>query len=223
MKKCIFTVNFGGYDKLRKPHTKTKGWDYICFTNNDITSEDWEIRKVDLDLPNFSAARHVYINSHKYLPEYDYSIMVGGQIEVKGDLDKFVREQFDTSKDFNLMKHPCRTDIYQEAACVVRENIDKDYNVNPQIERYKKQGLPENFGLSASGIIGRKHNTQVAKFERLWWHEVINGSTRDQLSFDYVRWRYAAECTHHWFPIFYWDLLHGEFFDIYKHGTDRFA
>jgi len=221
MKKCLFTINFGNYDRLRDP-IKTDGWDYIVFTNNDITSDVWDVRRVDFDMSNHYAARYVYINSHKFLPEYDYSIMVGGQIEVKGNLDKFVEQNFDLTKDFNLMKHPCRTCVYDEAALILKEGWGKYEEIDPQMARYKKEGFPEKFGLSACGIIGRRRNIKIKEYENRWWNEVINGACRDQLSFDYVRWRYP-DCTHHWFPTPYWDLLHGEFFDIYRHGTDKFA
>lgn len=224
MKKCVFTINFGGYDRLREPLFKTDGWDYIVFTNNDIKSEGWEVRKVDLDMTNHHAARHVYINSNLYLSEYDYSIMVGGQIEIKGDMDKFVKENFDLSKNFNLMKHPCRACIFDEANLLIKETLVKGDGVaelNDQMHRYKFNGMPTNFGLSACGIIGRHHNTEVKKFERIWWNELYNGICRDQLSFDYLRWKLVM--SHHWFPTLYWDLLHGEYFDIYRHGVDRFA
>ncbi len=222
MKKCIFTINFGNYDRLREPLFVSEGWDYIVFTNNDIKSDIWEVRKVDLDMTNSHRARHVYINSQKYLPEYDYSIMIGGQIEIKSDLNKFVKENFDLSKDFNLLKHPCRTCIYDEAKLLIKEKIGKEHEITPQLDRYKKEGFPAKFGLSACGIIGRKHNKNVAKYESMWWDELYGGVCRDQLSFDYIRWKFD-KCTHHWFPTLYWELLHGEYFDVYRHGTDRFA
>lgn len=224
MKKCIFTINFGGYDRLREPLFITKGWDYIVFTDNDIKDSIWQPRKVDFGMHGHHSARYAYINSNLHLPEYDYSIMIGGQLELKGDLDKFVKENFDMSKNFNLMKHPCRACIFEEAKLLIKEGMVKGDDIkklDDQMNRYMFNGMPEKFGLSACGIIGRHHNDEVKKFESIWWDELYGGICRDQLSFDYLRWKLVM--SHHWFPTLYWDLIHGEYFDVYRHGKDVFA
>jgi len=113
-------------------------------------------------------------------------LMIGGQIHIIGDLNNL---DIDFDADFNMMKHPCRTCIYQEAETIKNENIDKSLNFIPQIARYKKEGFPEEYGLNACGIIGRHNNAFTERFEKEWWHQVMIGSYRDQLSFDYVRWK----------------------------------
>jgi len=219
MKKCVYTINFGNYDELREPY-KTPGWDYIAFTNNnDINPCGWTIVQVDLpSLPDRLRARYVYINSHLYVPEYDYSLMIGGQIRPSADLDEFAEKFMDFSNDFNMMKHPCRTCIYKEAEIIVRENIDTPGNVNPQMARYRNAGFPVNYGLSACGIIGRRNNKFVSEFNEMWWGEVVNGSFRDQLSFDFVRWTLALPDPHYFN---YDDTLHHGYFEIYQHGTGK--
>jgi len=219
MKKCIYTINFGNYDELREPY-KTPGWDYIAFTNNkDINPCGWTIVQVDLpDLPDHLRARYVYINSHLYVPEYDYSLMIGGQIRPAADLDEFADKFMDFSKDFNMMKHPCRTCIYKEAEIILREKIDTPENVNPQMDRYRAAGFPANYGLSACGIIGRRNNKFVSEFNEMWWGEVKNGSFRDQLSFDFVRWTLSFPVPHYFD---YSDTLHHGYFEIRQHGTGK--
>jgi len=219
MKKCVFTINFDRYDAVREPHI-TPGWDYIMFTNNEgIDFKGWTPVKVELpDLPNYLAARYVYINSHLFVPEYDYSLMIGGQIRPSDDLNVFADQFMDFSNDFNMMKHPCRTCIYKEAEIIIRERIDKPENVNPQMDRYRAAGFPENYGLSACGIIGRRNNKLVSEFNEMWWSEVMAGSYRDQLSFDFVRWTLAFPDPHYFD---YSDTLHHGFFEIFQHGTGR--
>jgi len=112
------------------------------------------------------------------------------------------KSSVDFGCDFNMMKHPCRNCIYKEAEIVIKENIDKSGNAQLQMAKYKEKGFPEDFGLNACGIIGRWNNEKTAEFERLWWDEVLQGSYRDQLSFDYVRWLTGA--TVHNFP--YWEI-----------------
>ena len=215
MKKCIYTIKFGNYDPMRE-HYMTPGWDHILITDNDIAPPGWIVKKVNTPLPVFLAARYCYINSHRFVSEYDYSIMIGGQIRINADLDKFIENYIDLSIDINLMKHPCRTCIYKEAQIVMDVNLDTKENVIPHMEKYREDGFPENFGLSACGIICRRSNDVVAKHNDLWWNEVLNGSYRDQLSFDYVRWKYAP-CTYKHFGE-YLKVLHSGFFELYTHS-----
>lgn len=225
MNKCVFTIHFGGYDEPHVPF-KSDGWDYLMFTNrDDVESDIWKVIKVVSPLPNHLAARYVYINSHRFVPkEYDYSLMIGGQIHIIGDLNNL---DIDFDADFNMMKHPCRTCIYQEAETIRDENIDKSLNFESQTARYRKEGFPEEYGLNACGIIGRHKDRFTEKFEREWWHQVMTGSYRDQLSFDYVRWMLEKDINYkikiHNFKDGYWDLLKGDIFSIYKHGSNQKA
>jgi len=215
MKKCIFTIKFGNYDGM-KEHHMTPGWDYVLLTDNDITPEGWIVKRVNTPLPPYLAARYCYINSHLFVPEYDYSIMIGGQIRIGADLNEFMDTYIDPDIDISLLKHPCRTCIYKEAEIVSREILDKPYNVNPHMEKYRAAGFPENFGLSACGVICRRNNEAVTKHNYLWWNEVLQGSYRDQLSFDYVRWMNKG-CTYKHFGE-YLKVFHSGFFELYTHS-----
>ncbi len=68
--------------------------------------------------------------------------------------------------------------------------------------RYKREGYPRNNGLVAAGLIARKHNRRVIQFCRRWWQETKNGCYRDQLSFNYVLWKYG-DITINKFPFGY--------------------
>ena len=215
--KCIFTICFGNHDFLREPVIKSKGWDYICFTDNkDLKSDVWNIRLIDSNLEPKYTARYVYINSHLFTKKYSYSLMWGTQIRQIGDINNFIK-CFNLKADFNLMRHPCRTSIYKEAEIIIKEKIDFSENVNPQMERYRSEGFPDNFGLSACGIIGRWNNEKTKRFNEQWWEELKKGSYRDQLSFDYVRWK-NPDILFSWFG--YDEALHGEYFELYKHNTN---
>jgi hypothetical protein len=59
-----------------------------------------------------------------------------------------------------------------------------------QVNKYKEEGFPKNFGLVQSGIIFRKHNdTSCIKLMEAWWKELEVESHRDQLSFNYAVWK----------------------------------
>ena len=87
-------------------------------------------------------------------------------------------------------QHPQRNCIYKEVDAVIKLKKDTLENVTPQIERYKEEGFPENYGLLQSNILIRKHNNaDCIKLMECWWEELKNGSHRDQLSFNYVSWK----------------------------------
>jgi hypothetical protein len=92
---------------------------------------------------------------------------------------------------FAIPKHPDRICVYEEASAVKRMNKDLSHVVDSQMARYRKQGYPKNWGLVQSGLIIRKNTEDVSYFCNLWWEEIQRGSKRDQLSFNYVLWRYT--------------------------------
>lgn len=215
--KCVYTINFGDYDRLREPAIITPGWDYICYSNREISSKNWEVRIIEPNLSHCLSARYVYINSHLFAPEYKHSLMIGGQVEILCDLDQFVEQHCDLDRDVSLMTHPARSCIYKEADLILKEGIDKSGRVEKQIARYKREGFPANYGLYAHGIILRENNQRVGRHNELWWKEVLLGSHRDQLSFMFTLWKYGL-VTCHSFP---YSVLYGKEFGIYFHGKDK--
>jgi len=200
-KKVIYTAIFGGKDNLQEPNYVPKGWDFICFTDSDFSSKIWEIRKVKLPLPNdpVRSARKYKILPHKFLPSYDYSIWIDGNLVVRGDVNELV-DKYLGNYNFGVFNHT-ETEkdkmdcIYQQARELIwkyhrGKNTDKPRIIRKQIRRYRKEGYPKNNGLIISMIILRRHNEpDVIKTMGDWWQEVKNFSRRDQLSFNYVAWK----------------------------------
>jgi hypothetical protein len=86
--------------------------------------------------------------------------------------------------------HPKRTCIYSEASAVISLRKDTSENIRPQLDRYKAEGFPANYGLLQSNILIRKHNEpDCIRLMEAWSEEVMNGSHRDQLSFNYCCWK----------------------------------
>ena len=55
-KKVIYTTIFGGYDNLVEPHFVPDGWDFVCFTDDDIESDQ---RVSENALSSLSIARRI--------------------------------------------------------------------------------------------------------------------------------------------------------------------
>lgn len=193
-KKVVYTCITGEYDEIIEPSYVTSDFDYICFTDNTrLVSNVWEIRQIPEELnelSNVKKQRYMKINPHLYLSEYELSIWVDGNVNVKGDLNELLDEVLIDGYSVYIPQHPVRNCIYDEARAVVSMKKDTATNVNQQIERYKNEGFPKNYGLLQSNIMLRIHNHKdCIRLMETWWDELKDNSHRDQLSFNYVLWK----------------------------------
>lgn len=232
-KKVLYTCITGNYDVLRCPKL-AEGFDYVCFTDNaQVMSNIWKIRKIPNELLKLSKVkqqRAIKVNPHKYLKEYDISIWVDGCMDITGDLNDFLSEKCKGEECIFIPTHPSRKCIYKEADTCVKMKKDTVDIINPQMERYEKEGFPKNFGLVQSNIIIRKHNDpNCAKLMNTWWNEIEKGSHRDQLSFNYAVWKHPdvkiayldkTTCNSEYFK---WDKFHKKTTSIAQSSPNKQA
>lgn len=205
MRIAVYTSVFGGYDNLIHDQFKMDGVDYICYTDVDVESDLWEVRKSSpiYNDPNRNAKKYKVL-PHRYLSKYDWSIWIDGNIKIISDIRKLCSgspyKLYDHMKTFD--KRDC---IYDEAQTILHfgkinseRNPEKGiyaWKDNPnlivkQMDKYKTDGYPAKNGLSTTPIMVRNHmNTDVIKHNEDWWMEIKHHSKRDQLSFDYVAWK----------------------------------
>ncbi len=220
-KKVVYTCITGNYEPLDDPFVVSEGFDYICFTDStSIKSDIWKIRPISIDLnglPAVKKQRCIKINPHKYLKGYDLSVWVDGSVKLTKDLNEFIDKECSGEESVYIPRHPQRKCIYAEMTACIQIKKDTEANIAPQKRKYLKEGFPKNYGLVQSNIIIRRHNDPACiKLMETWWTEVRNGSHRDQLSFDYARWKNQDvkvkfldknTCQS---PYFKWDKLHGK-------------
>lgn len=191
MKKVIYTVITGGYDRLLKPLKITQGWDYICFTDDrDMMDDFWEIRYFeDPQLDPAKLSRKPKILAHKFLPEYDISIYHDPNLLATESLEGFVREIGPCG--ISAKRHPRRENIDQEREKIIELGKADPNLVNRQVDFYIGQGMPLVPGqLCENGILYRTHNDpKVIEICETWWKEILQWSHRDQLSLPYVLWK----------------------------------
>ena len=125
MRKIIYTAISGDYDNLKDPAIITKGWEYICYTNNkSLRSNIWNIKYLD-SLTTKEQRKLKIVTPFNY----DICIWIDGSIRINCNLDKFI-EQYHSKGYFTLMKHPQRGCVYEEAeACIKRGKDDQDSNL----------------------------------------------------------------------------------------------
>jgi hypothetical protein len=193
-KKVVYTIILGDYDDLKEPEIVSKGWDYICFTDrDDLHSAIWRIVKIKCPsgLTSKRCSGFFVTNPFKYLNQYELSVLVGGQISIHCDINEFVRNYLVPDKSIILSRHPVRTCIYDEAEKVKDAKKDSGKIVDKQMDKYRREGFPRNYGLVRTGVmIRRHHDKNLIRHGRLWLKEIVKHSQRDQLSFNYILWKY---------------------------------
>ena len=91
MSKVIYTAIIGGYDTLVEPDYKPDGWDFVCFTDRDLKSDTWEIRKtLPLYTDNTRTARKHKLLAHRLFPNHEYSLWIDGNIKVRNDVNELL-------------------------------------------------------------------------------------------------------------------------------------
>ena len=222
-KRVIYTCITGNYEALVPLTNRQSDFDYVCFTDNSgLTSDFWELRPVPQELLKLSCVKQqriIKICPHRYLPDYDESIWIDGAVDVLSDPNKFI-EKFcsDSNKSVFIRKHPSRNCIYTEGLTCIKLRKDKAEIVNPQLDKYRKENFPRNFGLAETNIIYRKHkNPYCVKLMDLWAIELLNGSHRDQLSFNYALWKTGSDG----FKYLETNLVRGTYFKWYSSHNRR--
>lgn len=193
MKKVVYTCITGQYDILTDPLFINKEFDYVCFTDQPFYSEVWQIRPIPEELNGLSQVKRqriVKICPHRYLPEYDLSIWVDGNIIIKGDMEDLIGRLRWNKSPITIPQHPIRRCIYDEANACIQLGKDSPENVLKQVKEYKEEGFPANYGMVQSAVIFRKHNDpNCIKLMEVWANELQFKSHRDQLSFNYAVWK----------------------------------
>jgi len=193
-KIIVYSANIGKYDKFREPTIVDPNIEYYLFTDDtSIKSNVWNIinyKFEDKTLDNKKKSRVIKCNPHLILPEHDISIWIDANfLPLFDNAVKLLESIKFLDKNIMIYQHRDRKCLYQEAKVVKAMNYDIPEIIDNQMARYKEDGFPENYGLFESGFVIRKNNNAVNEFNELWWDEIKNNSSRDQLSQMYASWK----------------------------------
>ena len=185
----IYTAISGNYDQLREPEFIPEGCDFVCFTDGRYNSKTWKIVNVEMsDRDPCRGAKIYKVLPHKFLPEYEYSIWIDGNIVLKGDAPSLIRKYLKKAC-IAFYGHHRRDCIFEEAEVCIEENKDDPDMITKQMDFYRKEGYPENNGLVTCSVILRRNSPEVNKNDEDWWEQIGKYSRRDQLSFNYVAYQ----------------------------------
>ena len=122
--------------------------------------------------------------SHEFI-DADISVYLAGNMILlnPNNLKKMVDELLGKN-DVAIYHHHKRNCIYQESLSI--GNKSNPEVMKRQMDKYRQRGYPENNGLVETGMIIRRHNSQVIAFNNAWFAELCLHSRRSQLSFNYM-------------------------------------
>lgn len=176
-----YTCIFGAYDDLKEPLVITKGWEYVCFTNQPLKSNTWKIVHIDTT-DERTESKRVKILPHLYL-EDEKTIYIDASFFINCDLNEWYARH---KEGISFIKHNTRNCVYHEgAACRHKSNISV---LNNQLARFKEIGIPNKNGMVASGIIVRDGSHK--DFLQMWFDEYERGCVRDQIAWAFANFHY---------------------------------
>jgi hypothetical protein len=188
-KIVIYTSITGDYDTLIP--VRYNNCKHICFTDRpNRVPKGWEIVDIkDFGLnirDNRRHSRWFKFHATTLFPE-NKSIWKDGNIILRKTPQELLK--FSEKSGISARTHPLYDCLYKEAERVINEKIANPETVKRQMERYKKEGFPKQFGLTENCVLPRIPNEDIKEFEKLVWKEYINGSVRDQLCVMYASWK----------------------------------
>lgn len=197
MKVC-YTALFGDHDELKDPAIVTPGWRYICYTDQPVKSNVWEIVQVKvIDTPRRTARWYKIMG----WIDWEFSMWVDASFKINRDLNEWWQLRFNSP--FSAAKHPLRTSIYAEARSCIANGRDPEGKVTRQWHKYMSMGFPDYQGIITSGILLRENTPENIKLHEAWWRELSEQSDRDQLAFAFV------SLGIEWIHTYQWDYASG--------------
>jgi hypothetical protein len=191
--KVCYTAIFGDYEELKTPAIIPDGWRFICYTDQPLKSDVWEIVQMNvIDTPQ-RTARWVKIMGWI---DWQYSIWVDASFRILVDLNDWWALRF--KSPFSSARHPLRSDIYAESRSCVINNRGDNGKVQLQEDKYRLLAFPMNTGIITSGIMLRENTPDCIKLHEAWWKELSEQSVRDQLSFAFVSYKSPLINTYIW-------------------------
>jgi len=188
-KVVVYTAIAGTYDHLSSHSYISPYFDYVCFTDFPIKDPNikWQVQPmIEFEHKDpVRKAKYYKLFPHLLFPEYDYSIWIDGNWDIKGpDLEQKILNLIHHDSQVATLPHPERNCIYKEAEVCLKYGNDNPLIIKKWIQHIRKMGYPNNNGLYEMCIIYRKHHDiKIIELMERWWHYISEFSRRDQLSY----------------------------------------
>jgi len=196
MKIAVYSVLIGDKGIVHPvPAQYSEEADFIMFTDRSEVSEGWKAVMVKNELGDARRQSRLYkINPQVYFPEHDYTIYIDASIMIAASPIELINKYLN---GYNIAAHhhQYRSCIYDEADTCIRWGYLKEEDAAPQIEHYKQQGFPSDWGLFENGVLIRRNCPEMISLSTLWNEIYYRFTERDQLSLCYCLWKLGVDCN----------------------------
>lgn len=189
----VYTTILGGYDNLRLPEPEP-GVRYLCYTDEPrFDVQPWRIQPAHVNGDMARSSRVPKILSHLHVsPDCEMSAWMDGCFSPKAGAGDFVRENL-SAHDIAVFVHP-RRNAFAEVAYCDRDSASLGFSsdtvstIRAEVDRYRGEGYPGS-PFVCGGVILRRENEAVRRFNELWWSAYRQAGRRDQFSLSYALWK----------------------------------
>ncbi len=195
-KIAVYTCITGDYDAVVEPVTVSENCDYYLISDKKpekLGVYQWiETSEIVPEWVTDHIRRNRYckINGAKLFKDYKYSIYLDGGLRIIRDVDHYIDKIGNSGIALRPHLLYPKMGVYQEGIQCVSCQLDDEALIRWQIEAYRKENMPPNYGMFECGVIVRDHaNKKCQEIMQRWWKEVFTRSYRDQLSFTYCLWK----------------------------------
>lgn len=190
LKIAVITSISGISNKLKNPKVVFDNVDYFAFVDKIQNNSIWNQRlisdfTIDDKYQGRRNAKIFKVLPHLFLPEYDYYFWVDSTHEVVLD-PHYVIKDIIFEADIALFKHSQRNCVYDEAEELIKLNYDHVNLIKSQIDFYKSENFPKNFGLFELPCSIRKNTPKINTLNLMWWEIICKYSSRDQISLPFA-------------------------------------
>jgi hypothetical protein len=205
MKIAVYTANIGGCIKFYEPKILENNVDYIYFTDDkNLKSDKWNIVYVENTIEttnvspgNRSLAKRIKMLFWEYLKDYDWVVWIDAQDEIQSDGFRAYIDTIPSTIDAVFKPHPRRRrnqrTIYGEIRNCKKLHVESEEALNLWHSELKNMKYPaKEFGLFETNIIFRRFNFEniTKDFYQEWWDLSTKRFRRDQLTINYLIWKY---------------------------------
>ena len=200
MRILIYSAEFGGYEKelyqpTPPPLRQDVMYSYVRYAEDeDKKTGVWHLREPFHLSREFMSKPQYRARFHKIDPyniihceEYDFTIWVDASMTLLADPMDLIKLLGD--KDLMTFRHRHRNTLEEEGKAVVQLKGQDPRAIEQQIQFYRQGGYNDTVPLPETGLIVRRVNEQVRKFNQRWWDQIKLFSVRDQMSFGFSAWK----------------------------------
>jgi hypothetical protein len=189
---CVLTALAGSRDMVIDPGVVHPGVEYHAFVDRAWPCRVWKQHPLEqfTEDSRYAGRRNAKIYKimpHLFLPDHDFSIWVDPTHEVVHDTDKLCDMLGEA--DIGVFEHRERHCAYDEADEILRLRYDDPGNVHALKSFFVEKGFPRGYGLYEIPVMVRRNNAATQRMALKWWEMICRYSSRDQISFSYIRWK----------------------------------